>query len=340
MSSVPLSILDRANTRLVDGKTVDAATILNEVTVRAQAAETLGYQRFWVAEHHSVPGIMGSTPTILLAHLASATSRIQLGTGGIMVPSHQPLAIAEQIGTLQALYGSRIEAGLGASVGFTKPVRAALGQSADAKDYFRDDVDELLAYLDGTGDITAYPPDASRTQLYILTGGGSAEFAASRGLGLVLGGPSVTDGLEASTGQSPAPEKYRQHFEKAPGRNQEPYVIASVNIAVADSTQAAEDLVLSEAWALTQSRSTGVFEPLEDPRQIRDETFTDQQRRRLHRTLKTTVYGTPQSVVEQLQAIVAYTNADEIMVTGNIWEPSAQRDSDQRLMEAWSNRGS
>lgn len=334
MSAVPLSILDRANTRLVDGRPIDASIILHEVTTRAKAAETLGYQRFWVAEHHSVPGIVGSTPTLFLAHLASATSSIRLGTGGIMVPSHQPLVIAEQIGTLQALYGSRIDAGLGASVGFTKPVREALRHSANAKDHFFDDVDEIIAYLDGTATITAYPQDESRTELHVLTGGGSAEFAATRGMGLVLGGPAVTRGLTSDEDHSPVAAKYRDHFMTT-SRSQRPHVIASVNIATAESTDAAKQLVLSEAWALTQSRSTGVFGPLEDPDTIDLSNLSAQQRRRLDRALQTSIYGTPDEVVDQLEAVVAYTQADEVMVTGNIWDPAAQLTSDQLLLEAW-----
>lgn len=338
MSSVPLSILDRANTRVVNGHPVVASQIFAEVTARAQAAEKLGYHRFWVAEHHSVPGIVGSTPTILLPHLASATSSIRLGTGGIMVPSHQPLVIAEQIGTLQALYGTRMEAGLGASVGFTKPVRQALRQAADAKDRFRDDVDEIVTYLDGTAGITAYPQDHSQSELYILTGGGSAKFAASRGMGLVLGGPTVTRGLHTSTEQSPAAMLYRQNFSSATQRDQQPHVIASVNIAVASTRSAAEQLVLSEAWALMQSRSTGVFAPLETPEEIRTDTLSEQQRRRLDSALAATIYGTPAEVVEQIDAILTYTQADEVMVTGNIWDPVAQRTSDQLLIEAWAGR--
>lgn len=338
MSSVPLSILDRANTRMVHGTPVDAATIFSEVTARVQAAERLGYQRFWVAEHHAVPGIVGSTPTLLLGHLAEATSSIRLGTGGIMVPSHQPLVIAEQIGTLQALYGSRIDIGLGASVGFTKPVRDALRHNAHAKDHFFDDVEELDAYLAGTAPVTAYPQDRARTDLYVLTGGGSAEFAATHGMGLVLGGPAVTGGLERPEELSAAPKQYRQHFVPSSHRDQLPYVIASVNIAVADTHEAARDLVLSEAWALTQSRSTGVFAPLENPADISLGDLTDQQHRRLDRALGTSIYGTPETVVDQIASIVAYTQADEVMVTGNIWDPAAQRVSDELLIEAWQGR--
>ena len=335
MSTVALSILDRANTRVIAGRTVFASQIFAEVTARAQAAERLGYHRFWVAEHHSVPGIVGSAPTLLLPHLAAATSHIRLGTGGIMVPSHQPFVIAEQIGTLQALIGSRLDAGLGASVGFTKPVRAALRQADDAKDHFVDDVDKLLAYLDGTAEITAYPQDASQTDLFVLTGGGSAAFAAQRGLGLVLGGPAVTNGLKATRDISKAAAAYRENFVPCPQCQQRPYIIASVNIAVAETRQAAEDLVLSEAWALARSRSIGVFEPLTDPASIRAAQPSEQQQRRIERSLATTIYGTQDDVVKEMRRLLAYTQADEIMVTGNIWDPDQQQASDQLLMEAW-----
>ena len=335
MTTVALSILDRANTRVVDGHTVGPRQIFAEVTSRAQAAEQLGYHRFWVAEHHSVPGIVGSAPTLLIPHLAAATSHIRLGTGGIMVPSHQPLVIAEQIGTLQALLGPRFDAGLGASVGFTKPVRAALRQADDAKNSYPDDVDDLIAYLDGHGEITAYPQDASQTDLFVLTGGGSAKFAAQRGMGLVLGGPAVTNGLKATPEANTAVAAYREHFVTSAQRQQPPRVIASVNIAVADSREAAEKLVLSEAWALTRSRSVGVFQPLEDPASIRGAQPSQQEQRRLDRALATTIYGTPDDVVDQIHRVLDYTQADEILVTGNIWDPENQRASDQLLMQAW-----
>ncbi|OAV62162.1 MsnO8 family LLM class oxidoreductase [Enteractinococcus helveticum] len=335
MSTVKLSILDRANTRVHDGETVSARQIFAEVTQRAKAAEQLGYHRFWVAEHHSVPGIAGSAPTLLIPHLAAATSRIGLGTGGIMVPSHQPLVIAEHIGTLQALVGSRLDAGLGASVGFTKPVRTALRQTDDAKDYFGDDVDQLIAYLDGTADITAYPQDASQTDLFVLTGGRAAEFAAQRGMGLVLGGPAVTNGLRTTRDVNKAVVAYRENFVPSSRRQQEPYIIASVNIAVAHSRQAAEDLVLSEAWALTRSRSIGVFQPLEEPASIRAAKPSEQQQRRIEQSLATTIYGAQHDVVEQLHRVLTYTQADEIMVTGNIWDPADQQESDRLLMDAW-----
>lgn len=332
----PLSILDRANTRIVDGQTIDARQVFAEVTRRAQAVEALGYHRFWVAEHHSVPGIAGSAPTLLLPHLASATSTLRLGTGGIMVPSHQPLVIAEQIGTLQSLFGGRLDAGLGASTGFTKPIRAALRQSDDAAQHFGDDVDAVISYLDGTADITVYPADRSATPLYILTGGGAALFAASRGAGLVLGGPAVTNGLK-TTGEHSAPaQEYRRHFVTSPHRRQAPWVIASVNIAVAPTRREAEDLLLSEAWAMTHARRSGVFSPLESPAVIRQQSPSQQQQRRIDRVLTSSIYGTPVEVIQQLEAVLNYTGADELLVTGNAWDLTAQSRSDELLIRAWS----
>lgn len=334
MHTVPLAILDRANTRNVGGQIIKAPQIFAEVTARAQHAEQLGFHRFWVAEHHSVPGIAGSAPTLLLPHLAEATSAIRLGTGGIMVPSHQPLVIAEQLGTLHALYGGRIDAGLGSSVGFTKPVRAGLRQTADAKEHFTDDVDELIRYLDGTADITAYPQNYGQTDLYVLTGGGSASFAASRGIGLVLGGPAVTDGLQNADQTNQVVEEYRSGFNTA-ARGQEPWVIASVNVVVAESDSQAYSLALSESWALARSRSIGVFQPLEDPSVLQRENISNQEQRRIDRALASTVYGDQATVVAQLQRIIKYTDADELMITGNMWDPVAQRASDRLLMEAW-----
>lgn len=337
MSSVQLSILDRANTRIEDDQVVGARHIFAEVTSRAEAAEHLGYRRFWVAEHHSVPGISGSAPTLLLPHLAAATSHMRLGTGGIMVPSHQPFVIAEQIGTLQALIGDRFDAGLGASVGFTKPVRSALRQRADAKDAFNDDVDELISYLDGTGPVTAYPQGQAQTPVFLLTGGGQAEFSATRGTGLVLGGPAVTRGLTITDETNDTVAQYRHGFVESQ-RLQQPYVIASINIAVAETTHEAEQLVLSEAWALTRSRSIGVFQPLEAPDKIQQAQPSEQQQRRIDQALASSIYGTPADVIAQIQRVIAYTQADEIMVTGNIWDPVAQQTSDRLLMEAWNAR--
>lgn len=174
LAGFPISILDRANNR--EGST--PAQALNAVIERARRAEELGYHRFWVAEHHAVPGIAGSTPTLLMAAIASRTERIRVGSGGVMLPNHQPLVVAEQAATLQALFPGRIDLGLGRSVAFTPAIRAALRQGKDAAERFGEDLAELLAYLGGTGAITARPPDRGATAPFVLAMGRGQEYAA------------------------------------------------------------------------------------------------------------------------------------------------------------------
>jgi luciferase family oxidoreductase group 1 len=135
-----LSILDRSRTR--KGET--EAESLRETVRFAQQAEALGYHRFWVSEHHSVPGVAGSAPTVLAAAIGAATSTIRVGTGGVMLPNHQPLVVAEQFGVLESLFPGRIDMGLGRSVGFTNGIRRALGKDKDAADSFGAQLQELL----------------------------------------------------------------------------------------------------------------------------------------------------------------------------------------------------
>jgi len=145
------SVLDRSRTRTGE----DRAETLRATVRFAQQAEALGYHRFWVSEHHSVPGVAGSAPTVLAAAIASTTSRIRVGTGGVMLPNHQPLVVAEQFGVLEPLFPGRIDMGLGRSVGFTDGVRKALGcDKSDADDFTRQ-LEQLLGWF--TGEQTAHP---------------------------------------------------------------------------------------------------------------------------------------------------------------------------------------
>ncbi|WP_461031036.1 MsnO8 family LLM class oxidoreductase, partial [Streptomyces sparsus] len=149
----PLSVLDRSLVRAGE----QPGSALRDTVRFARDVEGLGYHRFWVAEHHGVPGIAGSAPTVLAAAVAAATSRIRVGTGGVMLPNHVPLVVAEQFGVLQALHPGRIDVGLGRSVGFTDGVRRALGADRDAADGFDERIGELLAYLDGRTALPALP---------------------------------------------------------------------------------------------------------------------------------------------------------------------------------------
>ena len=326
LPSIPVSILDRANTRA--GQAPGQA--LAAVIARAVEAERLGYHRFWVAEHHAVPGIAGSAPAVLMAAVAARTERIRVGSGGVMLPNHQPLVVAEQAATLQALFPGRIDLGLGRSVGFTPAVRAALRQDKDAADAFAEDLAELLGYLRGSSGITARPSDGGATPPFVLATGKGVETAAKAGLAVVVGGPAFSG--KASGLALAALERYRRNFRPS-SYYVEPYIIVSANVAAAGSAAEAEDLLLPEAWAMALSRTRGEFPPLSPVSAIRDEQMTPRQQRLVAESLAAAVAGTPEHVAAQLGRLLDATGADELMVTTNTFDTAALAGTDARLAE-------
>lgn len=323
---LPVSLLDRANS--LAG--VTESEVLRGVITRAQRGETLGYRRFWVAEHHGVPGIAGSAPTLLMAAIAAATEHLRVGSGGVMLPNHQPLVVAEQAATLEALFPGRIDLGLGRSVGFTPAVRRALRREKDAAQQFPDDLAELLAFLDGTAEITARPQDHAVTPVFVLATGQGLKWAAEAGLAVVVGGPSLfhRQGRAEHEGLT----RYRRDFR--PSRwFAEPHVIVSATLAAADTPQAARDLVLPEAWALAQSRVAGEFRPLEPVAEIQAlhdaGSVTERDRQRVAQTLATGIHGTPEHVRREVETLVAFTGADEVLVTGGMSDLPGQQHSDE-----------
>ncbi|WP_039827868.1 MsnO8 family LLM class oxidoreductase, partial [Nocardia testacea] len=248
-----LSLLDRSRTRA--GEPESAA--LAHTVERAVAAEKSGFRRFWVAEHHAVPGIASGSPPVLLAALGSRTSAIRIGSGGVMLPHHQPLVVAEQFLMLEALFPGRIDLGLGRSPAFTAPVRRAMRQDAAAPDRFAADLAELRDFLDGTGPVTAHPVSDRTIPMFVLATGRGLTVAARLGLPAVLGGP-----LLDSPDLDAALAGYRREFRPSP-RAQHPLVTLALDVTVAETDEQARALVLPEAWAMARSRSTGVFPPLE-----------------------------------------------------------------------------
>lgn len=312
-----LSILDRANT--VTGGESDA-TALQAVVRRAREAEDLGYRRFLVAEHHAVPGLAGSAPAVLAAAVGQSTATIRVGTAGIMVPDHAPLVVAEQAAVLESLFPGRVDIGLGSTPGFTPAVREALRQPSDAaqaRTHHLRDVDEVLAYLRGAAAVTLRPAVPEPPEVYLLTGGSDATLTAARerGLGVILGGPAVTG---AGSGSGAAPDV-------GPGG------VVSAVVAVADTRDAARDLVLPEVWAQVMSRSTGSFGPLRPVAELDEAELTAQQRRRVDRGLASAVYGTPQEVAGRLADLSVRTGAREVLVTGGMSDRDGQLRSDRLL---------
>ncbi|MCO7238385.1 MsnO8 family LLM class oxidoreductase [Aeromicrobium sp. CnD17-E] len=315
-----LSLLDRSRTRAGHP---DAEGLTGSVA-RAVWAEELGYDRFWVAEHHAVPGIASGAPPVLMAAVGAATSRIRIGSGGIMLPHHQPIVVAEQVRMLEALHPGRVDVGLGRSSGFTPPVREALRETPDAADRFADDVRELRGLLAGRGAVTVRPAGGP-VPVYLLATGRGVTLAAELGLPVVVGGPALwSDALP------PALAAYRRDFRPSPDADT-PQVLVSLDVLVADDVATARELALPEAWAMAQSRRTGVFEPLESPAAIRAQEWPEQVRRRVEASLEQAVAGDAGTVRRTLEELAERTGADELLASTSTWDRDALRAADAAL---------
>jgi luciferase family oxidoreductase group 1 len=321
VTSLRLSVLDRSPSRQGGGH----ARALRDTVRFAREVEALGYHRFWVSEHHGVPGISGSAPTVLAAAVASATSRIRVGTGGVMLPNHRPLIVAEQFGVLESLFPGRIDMGLGRSVGFTEPVRRALGHGKEDADGFGAQVSELLGYFTGRQDsVRAVPSEGLRVPAFLLATGSGAGLAAELGLPLVIaavrGEQTMIDAIS----------RYREEFVPSV-LSPEPYVVVSSAIAVADTDEQARRMLLSEAWSTVYSRTHGVFPPLLPPEDVLARTMTERESRLLGSSLAGQIHGTDAEVSTALDGLVRRTGADEILVTTSVFDQAARLDSYHRL---------
>lgn len=317
-----LSLLDRSRTR----HGLPEAAALPHSAERAVAAEEAGYGRFWVAEHHAVPGIADGAPAVLLAAVGARTSRIRLGSGGVMLPNHRPLVVAEQFRMLEALYPGRIDLGLGRSLGFTGPVREALGRTEADAESFAAEIAQVRDHLEGTAPITARPADAGEIPLFVLATGSGVETAARLGLPVVIGGP-ILDSAEL-------PERlahYRRAFR--PHRGSAAEVVVSVDALIADTEDEARELALPEIWAMARSRSTGFFDALEPVDRIRTTRWSDREAGRVEKGLAAAVAGTAQSVRRRLEQVIERTGAAEILATGSTYDREALAASDRALAQ-------
>ncbi|WSL74349.1 LLM class flavin-dependent oxidoreductase [Kitasatospora sp. NBC_01266] len=322
-----LSVLDRSRTRQGE----DPPQALRDTVAFARQAERLGYHRFWVAEHHGVPGVAGSAPTVLAAAVAAATSRIRVGTGGVMLPNHQPMIVAEQFGVLASLYPDRIDMGLGRSVAFTDGIRRALGRDKDAADHFAEQLAELLGYFDTSGsarpEVHVRPAEGLRVPAFVLATGAGADLAAEAGLPLVIGGLRGADAMLAAI------DRYRSGFRPS-GQAARPYVVVSGNVAVAETVEAARELLISEAWSSAFARTHGEFPPLAPVPEIQARSMTARERAAYQKALDGQIAGTPQQAVAELRALLERTGADEFLVTTHAHDRTALLDSYRLLAEA------
>jgi luciferase family oxidoreductase group 1 len=302
--SVPLSVLDLA----VVGRDRSVAEALHASVRLARKAEELGYQRVWYAEHHNMPSIASSATAVLIAHVAAHTERIRLGAGGIMLPNHAPLVIAEQFGMLAELHPGRIDLGLGRAPGSDQNTMRALRRDASAANTFPQDVLELQGYLTGQTripNVQAVPGRGTNVPLYIL---GSSLFGAQ--LAAALGLPYAFASHFAPQALEQAIAVYRERFEPS-AQLDRPYVIAAVNVLAADSE--------AEARRHFQTRrhefARGIFG--RPGRQLDDAQveaiLASPQGAMVDQMLKHTALGTPDAVFAFLEDFRALTEADELI---------------------------
>ncbi|WP_238580679.1 MsnO8 family LLM class oxidoreductase [Streptomonospora alba] len=322
-----LSVLDRSSVR---GEQSPAEALRDTVDF-ARRIEELGYHRFWVAEHHSVPGVAGSAPAVLAAGVAAATSRIRVGTGGVMLPNHQPLVVAEQFGVLDALYPGRIDMGLGRSVAFTSGIRRALGRGKEAADDFPGRLARLLGFVSGEQSdhpgVRAVPGERSAAAPFLLATGEGAAIAADLGLPLVIAPVAGEDRMAELI------RRYRDAFRPSPWA-QRPYVVVSTTVAVAGTAEDAHRLLVPEAWSYAYARTHAVFPPLRPAEEILARTMSDRERSRFEEALSGHVYGTGDRVAGDLGALVDRTGADEVLVTLSTYDRAEMLDSYARLARA------
>lgn len=325
---IPLSVLDLVPIR--EGSGLSEA--LAEAGKLAAAAEHAGYKRFWVAEHHASPGIAGGAAAVVLAHIGHCTSTIRIGSGGIMLPNHNPFVIAEQFGTLDGLFPGRIDLGLGRAPGAAPILAQALRKDLHrAAEYFPQDVVELRALL--TGDvglpITATPGKGAQIELWML--GSSlfgAQLAARLGLAYAFASHFAPEHLDAALAA------YRAQFRPSAALDK-PHAMAAMTVICADSDEEAELIASSQDQSFVRLR-TGDPGQLPPPVPGYRDSLPGSARAMLERLSVARAVGSPATVSERIARFVQRTGADELIVSGATYDPAARRRSLELTMKAVS----
>jgi len=315
---VPLSVLDLAP--IVRGS--NAGEALRRSLDVAQHAERWGYERFWMAEHHNMPGVASAATAVALGFVAQGTTRIRIGAGGIMLPNHAPLVIAEQFGTLAALYPGRIDLGLGRAPG-TDPatMRALRRHHQQASDAFPESVVELMRYFepdDERQSIRAVPGSGSRIPIWLLGSSlYSAQLAATLGLPFAFASHFAPDSLMEAL------DVYRDGFRPSP-KLDKPHAMACINVCAADTDAEARRLFTSIEQAFLAIRS-GRAGQLPPPLSVEERAaFDPMLDHALDQLFRYSVVGGPATVRDGVADFVRATNVDELMTTAMIFEPEAQ----------------
>ncbi len=331
MSAVPFSVLDLSP--VLEGETPREA--LGHSVALARHAEALGYRRFWLAEHHNMPGIASAATAVVIGHVAGATTTIRVGSGGIMLPNHSPLVIAEQFGTLASLYPGRIDLGLGRAPGGDGHTLRALRRGPDTADRFPRDVQELQ-FLFGDAvpgqPLRAVPGAGLGVPLYLL---GSSTFSAE--LAGLLGLPFAYAAHFAPDALGAALELYRRSFRPT-ATHPRPHVIVAVTAVAADTDETARYLFtsLQQAFIALRRGTPGLLPP---PTVDMAEVASPSERAMVDRALRLALVGAPDTIERELRAFLEDTAADELMITAQIFDQAARRRSFTLLAETRDRLG-
>ena len=312
-----LSVLDLSP--ILEGS--DASQSFRNTLDLARHAEKLGFKRYWLDEHHSMPGIASAATSVVIGHVAAGTSTIRVGAGGIMLPNHSPLVIAEQFGTLASLFPGRIDLGLGRAPGSDMATARALRRNLAADvDQFPQDVLELMHYFEVPEpgqQVVAVPGAGLDVPIWIL---GSSLFGAQ--LAAALGLPFAFASHFAPAMMMQAVALYRSRFKASP-RLQQPYVMLGFNIFAADSDEQARYLATSMQQAFVNLR-TGRPSKLQPPVKGYEAHLAPAQKAMLDEVLSCSAIGDPATVRQQMQAFIDRTGADELMITAQIHDHAAR----------------
>ena len=313
---IPFSVLDLSP--IIQG--ADAAQALRNTLDLAQHAERWGYKRYWLAEHHNMPGIASAATSVVIGHVAAGTKTIRVGSGGIMLPNHSPMVIAEQFGTLEALFPGRIDLGLGRAPGTDQRAARALRRSLDNSDNFPQDVLELQALLGPVQPnqvVRAVPGADSHVPIWLL---GSSLFSAK--LAAMLGLPFAFASHFAPDALMQALEVYRSAFEPSETLTK-PHVMVGVAVFAADSDAEARRLFTSQQQQRTNLRR-GTPGPLPPPIDNMDDYWSPMEKADAEHTATYAAVGSPETVRERLTHFIRATQADEVMVTSQIYDHAAR----------------
>ena len=324
-SMIPLSVLDLSP--IIEGS--NAGDSLRNSADLARHVEALGYRRFWMAEHHSMPGIASAATAVALAFVGAQTKKIRIGAGGIMLPNHAPLIIAEQFGTLESLFPGRVDLGLGRAPGTDQAAAYAMRRNlASDPSQFSADVVELIGYFKGeNGRVRAVPGEGLNIPVWIL---GSSLFGAQ--LAAMLGLPYAFASHFAPRMMTEAISLYREKFEPS-DQLRKPHVMLGFNAIVARTDQEAELLVTSQQQAFVSLR-TGNPIRLPPPRDGYADELPLEARAMLKQVLSASAVGSSATVERKMREFVERTKADELIVTAQVYDHKARLRSYELLMDA------